>query len=164
MDTPEEIAAGTSGAEAPVRLRHARDSDAPGIIDLIGRCYAEYEGCVLCVDEEEPELRCVASSAAFSRFWVLTRAERIVGTVACKERPGVLELKKLYLNPAVRGLGLGRRLVGLIEDYADEHGLDRVELWSDTRFLTAHAVYERLGYRCTGRTRDLHDRSNTTEY
>ena len=36
--------------------------------------------------------------------------------------------------------------------------------WSDTRFLDAHRLYERLGYVRTGETRDLHDLSNTTEF
>jgi hypothetical protein len=39
-----------------------------------------------------------------------------------------------------------------------------MELWSDTRFLDAHRLYERLGYRRTGRTRELHDLSDTVEY
>ncbi|MGZ4618494.1 MAG: hypothetical protein ACXV3F_07160 [Frankiaceae bacterium] len=39
----------------------------------------------------------------------------------------------------------------------------RVELWSDTRFANAHRLYERLGYVRTGRRRELHDLSRSTE-
>ena len=39
-----------------VKLRLARNADSEGVIDLIARVFAEYEGCVLDVDLEEPEL------------------------------------------------------------------------------------------------------------
>jgi putative acetyltransferase len=75
-----------------------------------------------------------------------------------------LELKKVYLDRELRGQGWGRRLIEHAEQRARELGLERIESWSDTRFETAHAVYLRLGYRPTGRTRNLHDLSNTTEF
>ena len=51
------------------QLRPARDSDSAGVIALIGRVFAEYPGCVLDVEAEEPELR--APATHFDRFWVL---------------------------------------------------------------------------------------------
>ena len=42
-------------------LRAGRDSDAAGIIALIGACWAEYPGCVMDVDGEVPELRALAT-------------------------------------------------------------------------------------------------------
>jgi RimJ/RimL family protein N-acetyltransferase len=106
---------------------------------------------------------------SFDRFWVLVGPdERVFGTIACSAHPieGApgLELKKCYLHPSQRGRGLARRLVALVEDHASSLGIATVELWSDTRFTTAHAVYEHLGYRRTGRERDLHDLSATREY
>lgn len=74
------------------------------------------------------------------------------------------ELKKLYLDARLRGRGLGRELIALVEETARASGAQGIELWSDTRFKAAHAVYERCGYRKTGRTRDLHDLSNSTEF
>jgi putative acetyltransferase len=43
-------------------LRAARDDDSSGVIALVGRVFAEYPGCLLDVDAEEPELRAPASS------------------------------------------------------------------------------------------------------
>ncbi|MHC4135913.1 MAG: GNAT family N-acetyltransferase [Planctomycetota bacterium] len=145
---------------APVRP--ATDDDAEGVIDLIARVFAEYPGCVLDVDREEPELRTPAS--AFDRFWVVEESGTVVGCIACALHGAVVELKKLYLDEAARGRGLARQLVQLVEKTAHGHDATLIELWSDTRFTTAHAVYEHLGYARTGRTRDLHDLSNTTEY
>ncbi|MFI5403380.1 MAG: GNAT family N-acetyltransferase [Planctomycetota bacterium] len=144
------------------RIRPARDADAEAVIALITRVYAEYPGCILDVDREEPALRAPASS--FDRFWVVEDASRVVGCVGCALGAGLAELKKLYLDAGLRGQGLGRDLIALVEETARAAGARQIELWSDTRFKTAHAVYERCGYRRTGRTRDLHDLSNTTEF
>jgi putative acetyltransferase len=49
---------------AAPRIRAARDSDAGGLISLIGDVYAEYPGCILDVDGEEPDLRAICSAYA----------------------------------------------------------------------------------------------------
>ena len=67
--------------------------------------------------------------------------------------PAGAELHKLYVLAELRRQGI-----------AHPRGSRLVELWSDTRFLEAHAFYEALGYRRTARTRELHDLSNTTEF
>ena len=43
-------------------------------------------------------------------------------------------------------------------------GADGMQLWTDTRFETAHRFYERKGYVADGRTRALYDLSNSIEY
>jgi len=48
-------------------------------------------------------------------------------------------------------------------DYARAAGKRRMILWSDTRFVEAHRLYESLGFRRTGQ-RELHDSNDTVEY
>lgn len=163
----------TSGTEdqwpprdAALELRAARDTDSPGLVALVGRCFADYPGCVLDVNDEEPGL--LTPTTSFARFWVVVAHDRVLASVACAEHdvdgvPGV-ELKKCYVHPVLRGRGWATRLVALVEDFAAAHERRRIELWSDTRFATAHAVYRHLGYRATGEQRELHDRSQTREY
>lgn len=148
-------------------LRPARNEDAAAIVDIVGRCFALYPGCVLDLEREERALLTPADS--FERFWVLELDGRVVGTIAAAtcERDGEgrwVELKKLYLDPEVHGRGLAQPLVEVVEDYARSRGARGIELWSDTRFTRAHRVYERYGYRASGRTRELHDLSDTVEY
>lgn len=143
-------------------LRAATDADSEGVIALIGRAFAEYEGCVLDVDREEPDLRAPASS--FDRFWVVEEKGEILGTGACSIHADRVEVKKIYVDPRLRGRGWGRTLIKRVEQTAREVGRDRVDAWSDTRFTTAHAVYEHLGYVRQPETRDLHDLSRTTEH
>lgn len=145
-----------------MELRAATKLDSPQIVDLVGRCYAEYPGCVLDVENEEPEL--LDPEGAFAAFWVLEDSGEILGTVGCKLEANKVELKKLYLDPEVRGKGWARRMVALVEGFAREHDVRIVELWTDTRFENAHGLYAHLGYLRSGETRELHDQSNTVEY
>jgi putative acetyltransferase len=148
-------------------LRDARDDDAPGLIALIGAVFSEYPGCVLDVDGELPELRRIASDfdQHGGRFWVAEQGARIVGCVgfAPSAAPGGIELKKLYVARELRQAGLGSRLVELVEREAQACGARFIELWSDTRFSTAHRFYEKRGWRRSSHTRELHDQSNTVE-
>ena len=151
----------------PPILRDARDSDSEAVIALVARVMAEFPGCVLDVDAEEPELRRPASS--FEGFWVVEAATSIVGCGALKREGretggGRFSLCKLYLDRDWRGHGLGRALIERIESCASERGASELELWSDTRFEVAHGVYQRMGFRQTGERRELHDLSNSSEW
>ena len=59
----------------------------------------------------------------------------------------------LYFTPEVKGLGLGRKLVRLMEEKSHELGLMRIELQST---LTSHGFYEKLGFRAMGDTMTIH--------
>jgi putative acetyltransferase len=151
-----------------LRVRPARDSDADGLIALVGACFAEHPSCILDVDGEIPELRAIASWAAGlgGRFWVVERAGEVIGSVGVTPAagPGGVELRKLYVAAAARRRGLGERLCDLVEEEAIRRRAAFIDLWSDTRFLDAHRLYARLGYVRTGATRELHDASDTVEY
>src|SRR5689334_1042387 len=93
-----------------ILVRSARDSDASGLIELIGGCFAEYENCVLDVDGEIPELRRIASWVVSldGRFWVAERDRVVVGS--CGVTPATegkgMELRKLYVAANSRRRGL----------------------------------------------------------
>lgn len=147
--------------------RDAADSDSEALIALIGGVFDEYPGCVMDVDGEMPELRAIASHfrKLGGRFWVAEQNGSIVGCIGSAPLPdrGV-QLHKLYVRADARRKGIGGALCDLVEDGARQGGANRVELWSDTRFETAHLIYEKRGYVRGGQTRELHDKSDTVEY
>ena len=151
-----------------MNIRDVRDDDSAGILALLEAVYGEYDNCILVLDEVPDLIRPATSFAAIKgRFWVVEDDGMVCGMTACapsKEIAGLVELKKLYVARALRGTGMGRKLIALVEAQARQWGATRVHLWTDTRFVTAHAVYERCGYVRQPETRDLHDVSASVEF
>jgi GNAT superfamily N-acetyltransferase len=149
-------------------IRPVADGDSEALIKLIASVFAEYPGCVLDVDREEPMLRRPAGWAAekSGQWWVLDYGGLVIGSVAVlpTARADTAELKKLYVFSSHRRRGRGRQLVELAEMLARQCGCTWMILWSDTRFADAHRLYERLGYKRGEETRALNDLSNTLEY
>lgn len=167
MPTPPDAATRVDD-DARIVLRDATDADGPALIALIGRCFADYPGCVLAVDAEMPALRAIATryAAQGGRYWVAEAARRVIGSVGLKPSGdgAVAELTNLYVAPAARRRGLGRRLVERIEAEARSRGAAYIELWSDTRFADAHRLYAPTGFARRPGTRSLHDLSGSVEY
>jgi len=148
-------------------VRTAVDVDSPALIALIEGAWAEYPGCVMDVDGEEPWLRAPASAYADRDgvFEVVELDSELIGCVGLlPEGNGAVSLHSLYVAAPARRRGLAAELVGRIEAEAARRGATRVNLWSDSRFTDAHRLYERLGYLRLPGSRELHDRSDTVEY
>lgn len=158
-------ASATLPAVSDFSIRPATDEDGAAIAGVLEAVFAEYPGC-LWESSEFPELARPRSSftAMRGRLWVVEHEGRVVGSVGYSADDEGVELRKLYLLPIARGRGLSRVLVDLVEKAAREESARRIHLWSDTRFVTAHAVYEKLGYRRLEGTRALHDVSDTIEF
>ena len=73
------------------------------------------------------------------------------------------ELHRLYVRPDMRGGGIARSMITRVEQIARAAGAGGVMMWSDTRFTTAHRLYESLAY-TRGMKRPLGDISNSVEY
>jgi putative acetyltransferase len=56
------------------------------------------------------------------------------------------ELKRMFVSPAVRGMGLGRRLVAALEAEARAIGVRRLVLETGVRQATALALYRSTGF------------------
>ena len=56
------------------------------------------------------------------------------------------ELQKLYLSDAVKGRGLGYRLIEAVEEAARERGYAQIYLETHTNLQAALHIYEKSGY------------------
>jgi len=56
------------------------------------------------------------------------------------------ELKRMYVRPQFRGLGLGRLMLSRLEAYAREHDIGLVRLETGIHQEAAIRLYERWGY------------------
>ncbi len=73
---------------------------------------------------------------------------RPIGCGALKLHAGApAELKRMWVDPSARGLGLGRRLLHELEHYARTRGVATVRLETNRSLLEAISLYRSAGYR-----------------
>ncbi len=87
--------------------------------------------------------------ATGGEFWVIEHQNQIVGTAAyypINRAEKAVEIRKMYLLPKVRGLGLGKYLLQQLETAIFLRGF--AQIWIETASILAEAVklYESNGY------------------
>jgi GNAT superfamily N-acetyltransferase len=133
-----------------VQVRRLRAEDLPGISDLIRNTllvsnlpdYDLQAILELSASFSEQEIR---SLAGRREFFVYEEEEegRLAGVIGL-EGTGVYDF---FVAPDRQGRGVGRALLGFVEELARQRGIEELHLSSS---LTAMGFYERLGYRKTG--------------
>ena len=82
-----------------------------------------------------------------SRAWLAKQADQLVGSVLIIERPAnQAQLRLLFVDRSVRGLGLGRWLVEESIRYCRSVGFNVVYLWTVEGLNRAISVYESVGF------------------
>jgi putative acetyltransferase len=126
--------------------------DLAALRDLM-REYARSLDVDLCFQGFEEELAQLQQHYASPRGIVLTA--HVDGSLAgcCALRPldtvdyaGASEMKRLYVRPAFRGMGLGRQLAEAVLDFARTAGYTCVLLDTLSDMESARALYEDLGF------------------
>lgn len=103
-------------------------------------------------DGFDPALSAPTADAEFTPpagvFLLATLASEPVGCGAVKLHPGApAEIKRLWVSDAVRGLGLGRRLLTELEQHAAVRGWTAVRLDTNRSLAEAIRLYRTSGYR-----------------
>jgi GNAT superfamily N-acetyltransferase len=84
------------------------------------------------------------------RCWIAEYNGEKVGSIfviAHPEREGVARLRLLLVEPSARGLGIGRRLVDAVTEFARGAGYHTITLWTQDILLSARRIYQAAGYR-----------------
>lgn len=130
-------------------IRPAVDADGVGIARLIAAVFGEYDGCPFVIAEFQ-ELAAPAShyEKRGGRLFVAEKDGAIVGSfaVSSPDGDGVFEINKVYLDRGQRGSGLAQRLYATAIEEVVRRGGRTLKLWTDTRFLSGHRFYEKLGF------------------
>jgi DNA-binding MarR family transcriptional regulator/GNAT superfamily N-acetyltransferase len=140
------------GATPRPALRPLRPGDLGWVVGAHGRIYdAEYgwdrsfealvAGIVRDVSTNfDPARECA---------WIAELNGAPVGSAFLVRGPdaATAKLRLVIVEPAARGLGLGRNLVRTCEDFARAQGYRRITLWTHSVLLAARALYASEGYR-----------------
>jgi DNA-binding MarR family transcriptional regulator/GNAT superfamily N-acetyltransferase len=87
-------------------------------------------------------------AAPSGTFLVMRLHGELVGCGGFKaDAPRTAYIKRMWVSPAVRGLGLGRRLLESLEDRARTLGYRKIRLETQKSLKEAQALYRRSGYR-----------------
>jgi putative acetyltransferase len=139
-------------AEPPVPqvvVSAAEETDLPAIRQLL----QEYAGSLdFPLDFQDFERELAELPGAYAPphgSLLLARIDgRPAGCVALRRLDDdVCEMKRLYIRPGHRGLGLGRLLAAAIVDDARAHGYRAMRLDTTPTMAAAQALYTELGFR-----------------
>lgn len=121
-------------------------ADDPRSIELIAEVQAVYRR--LYGSEDDSPMSSAEFEPPSGTFLVATEAEgHPIGCVGLRRHEDhVAEIKRMYVRPGVRGVGLARRLLAGLEDSARAAGCRRTVLETGDRQPEAVALYESSGY------------------
>lgn len=139
-----------------VTIRHTRQpGDDALIVDLHRVGYGPHGprfGPLFCEFVAETVAEGALDNPANGRVWFAEASGRAIGCAAMVNRPGTGgeagrgQLRWVVLLPEARGIGLGKRLVGLALDYAKAQGHERVFLETTDGLPESMGLYEHLGF------------------
>lgn len=132
-----------------LQLRLGHREDAAAIQQVVFGCLTEY-GLPLDPQQTDADLSDVDHhyNNRQGLFVVIEDANaQLLGTAGIYDMGSrVCELRKMYFSPALRGLGIGKRLVVVLMQWAKSQGFERMTLETATVLKEAVALYQHLGF------------------
>jgi len=130
-------------------LRRATNADAKAIRGLIWSVLAEY-GLGPDPDATDSDLYDIETEYWNNggEFYALEKDSTLVGATAVfKLSDETCEIRKMYLLPFVRGLGIGKLLLEYSLERARALGFKHVQLETAKALIEAKALYKKYGFK-----------------
>ena len=142
--------------QSAVRIRKAKLRDAAAIGSLLYESFLEYERAYTpeAFHVTTPEKREIERRIKHWTVWVALHANVIVGTVSAHSEGETLHIRSMAVRPSMRGRGIGKLLLQRVEKFASANRYKCLILNTTPFLASAIRLYERFGFRATGRERD----------
>ncbi len=127
-----------------------RPGDLGAVVSLHGVVYARERGWDVRFEAyvAGPLAAWACSASARERLWIAERAGAVVGCVAIvAAAPQTAQLRWFLVDPAARGLGLGKRLLREALAFCRDCGYSTVVLWTERSLEAAAHLYRGAGFR-----------------
>jgi DNA-binding MarR family transcriptional regulator/GNAT superfamily N-acetyltransferase len=158
VDAVRRLQALLGAPAGAVQLRSHRAGDIGWVVARHGALYAQEYGWDLRFEALVARIGADfidRFDAAREACWIAERDGERLGCVflvqardetSGKPERGVAQLRLLLVEPAARGLGVGRQLVDACTAFAREAGYRRIRLWTNSVLLAARGIYAKAGY------------------
>lgn len=82
------------------------------------------------------------------RVWICEKGSEMIGFLLLQHR-GLrsAQLRYFYLEPEYRGLGLGKKLLGLYREFLEARAYSSSYLWTTSELEAAASLYRSFGFR-----------------
>jgi len=152
MTTVERLLGESPDAAAPWRVRAHRPGDMGWVVERHGALYAREYGYTPAFEALVARICADFLDRFDARAERCSIAERdgvpIGSAFVVRKSKTVAKLRLLIVDPAARGLGVGRRLVDECVRFAREAGYRSITLWTHSQLVAARRIYEQAGFRC----------------
>lgn len=139
----------SAGAAEAIAIRPVTAGDVPAVVELVTVVLREFGltfGVGAATDDALRELP-GSYTGGGGMFWIATRGARLLGTCGVYPvAPATYELRKMYLSPDARGLGLGARLLDVAVAWARAQDGTAMVLDTVEEMTRAIAFYEAHGF------------------
>ena len=142
---------------AAVVLRDLKPGDLGLVVSRQAILYAEEYGWDFTYEALVAEILAAfvrTFDPSLEQAWIAEVDGTMAGSIFLMRSPspGIAKLRLLYVEPGMRGMGIGGKLVHACIGRARAVGYRKLELWTNSVLVSARRIYEAAGFRLTEET------------
>lgn len=143
------LPAGAKRAQGPELIKLATSDDAAAIAEVLVSAFSpnreHYTTEAFAAVTPTPEA--IIYRLTEGPIWVAELDNEVVGTVSLTTEPEGLYVRSMAIKPSAQRLGIGKRLLDVIDDHWAASGHERIFLYTSYFIPGAKELYEKQGFK-----------------
>ena len=140
-----------------IRIEHARPADVPALVELLAALFAvesdfsadrakQRHGLEMLLAQPDERAVVLVARSNDGEVAGMASAQLVISTA---EGAPSAWIEDVVVQPALRGQGIARLLLGDLLDWAQRHGATRAQLLADNANIPALEFYRHIGWQPT---------------